>query len=256
MEIRRVQRSSGKGGGGAAVECAAERWAEIGGSCGEWVKSHFIESSKSTGLPHKARVLILRLLWRRTLLPASSGERNECDMCSTQRWREGDEHTFMTCATAKKVWLRVLSWLEQSGVAVEPCGDMLVGPASPPEAPRGIRGARLWRTVWSGVIWGLWRAYNAARHGDKDDLADRAWGWAKGVWEDHLRVRAARLGGGGGSVRRDDGLLLECRQVWSKLGGEKQGVDDADRARRGIAGLVDSITAWLQTRSGVEVERE
>ena len=186
-------------------------WARWGGVEGEAVRHHFVTTARIRGLPHKAKEVILRLFWRKTVLPDMENPRL-CPLCKVNRVGEGDEHTFMTCPTASALWSRSEQELLRAGVEVNTrCRAVLVGDVRDISTPRGVSGAKLWQTVWAGVIWSMWRAYNAARHGEKVSLVIM-WHWAKAVWKDVSRVRLAEER----TTERDTEKVTE-RQAYNDL---------------------------------------
>jgi len=175
------------------------------------VLRHFTAAARIRGIPHKAKVAILRLLWRKTVLPAA-GTR-QCPLCMQERAGEGDEHTFMTCQVAKQMWMRVAAALAWVGVEVDVLmRDTLVAGGPVLRSPSGVRGARLWRAMWAGTVWSIWRAYCAARRGDPVSPSSM-WLWAHAVWKDADRVRRAEE-----VVRaREDERCQADNDLWRRL---------------------------------------
>jgi hypothetical protein len=193
-----------------------EQWSRWGGVEGAQVQRHFVAASRFVGIPHKARQIILRLLWKKVLFKGPGATRT-CPLCGMERVGEGEEHMFMTCPLAKEVWERAEGLLQAGGVVINTrhraslCGQ----PMPPIRSPPGVKGGVVWRLVWAGVIWGLWKAQCEANHGYESGVAgvEIAWRAALRVWRDHLRVRNGQLTWR--SSARED-LVRECNLVWSK----------------------------------------
>ena len=135
------------------------------------------------------------------------------------RHGEGEEnHTFFTCPATVGAWERARRKLAGTGVLIPRGREWLIGPRALAPQDSTLPVLAIWRTVWVGVVWGIWRLRGAAMHEEWDPESEPAeeviWNHATEVWKDSLRVRAGEL-----RARDQEGgeFVREVGCVWEKL---------------------------------------
>ena len=195
-----------------------QRWSEWGGTSPLAVKHHILGAHKLVGIPAKARQLCLRLLWWK-ITWSGPGATAECYVCGGMRHGEGEEnHTFFTCPVTAGAWERARGKLAETGVIIPRGREWLIGPRTLAPQNSTLPVMAIWRMVWVGVVWGIWRLRGAAMHEDWGPESEPAeeviWSHATEVWKDALRVRAGAL-----RARDQEGgeFVREVGWVWEKL---------------------------------------
>ena len=110
-----------------------------------------------------------------------------CYVCGGMRHGEGEEnHTFFSCPATTGVWERARTQLATAGVNVPRGREWLVGPRTSTPQASTLPVLAIWRLVWVGVVWGIWRLRGAAMHEEWDPDTEPGeeviWAHATEVW--------------------------------------------------------------------------
>ena len=125
--IRKVLQARRWPQGRSPVSTYADRWARQFDTTPEKVLQHFTVASATRGIPVKAALLVLKILWKRVIFKGRGGS-TECPRCGTSFLGEGEKHLFFYCAHARGVWEWALGLMRRGEAwPTDPLADYMVG---------------------------------------------------------------------------------------------------------------------------------
>ena len=236
--IRRVQQARRWHQGNSPVLKYTEKWAAQFGTTEGDVLHHFTAAGRVAGLPMRAKVLLLKVLWKRVFFKGREGDKH-CPLCQTQYLGEAEHHVFFTCVHAKVAWGRAMEFMRAGGVS--PRGrtrEYMVSSRGKWTSTTLRRVQGPWRQWWACIMWGIWRSYcdwtHDAGQSTTDQQAEVAVAYAvRTLWQSiNAQKRMAKWGSSA-----EMKLTEETELLWQhfKL---RRSVDQP----RGGGGLVGEIT--------------
>ena len=236
--IRRVQQARRWHQGNSPVLKYTEKWAAQFGTTEGDVLHHFTAAGRVAGLPMRAKVLLLKVLWKRVFFKGCEGD-THCPLCQAQYLGEAEHHVFFTCAHAKVAWGRAMELMRAGGAS--PRGrtrEYMVSSRGKWTSTTLRRVQGPWRQWWACIMWGIWRSYcdwtHDAGQSTTDQQAEVAVAYAvRTLWQSiNAQKRMAKWGSSA-----EMKLTEETELLWQhfKL---RRSVDQP----RGGGGLVGEIT--------------
>ncbi|KAL6518068.1 hypothetical protein OROMI_033769 [Orobanche minor] len=117
-------------------------------------------------------------LRRRKFLDTNSNMK--CVLCGVND--ESGKHFFFECSISYKVWMECFKWLGLSTVMQSNSFSNLIRNS---RLLRGVQGRKVVVTLWSCIVWRLWKSRNDVIFNDADfcldvvveDIKARLWSW-------------------------------------------------------------------------------